>query len=433
MVAPVALSSGSSTASAAIEQTHRVDAVALSSSSSLPAAKIRQRHGAFVAMPDWSSPIVERLEWLTDTNTAYDGTEQRVKLREWPRRAIEFAFGAGGRMARELQSFLYGRGATEFLVPIWTDGAQLQADVVAGALSVNVTTTGFDYQVGAFLLIADNDGRFEAAEIAQKTASTVTLRQSFAATWPAGCTVYPARRARLPDSQGLRRFTGEFMTGRARVELQDVSQWPEATEATTYRGRPVLTEPSDWNGETGIELTRKLARLDFGTGVRAFDDESDQPEILQTHCWFLDTRTKIGAFRSWLYSRAGKFSAVWVPTWVPDLVLTANVGASGTALNVENIGYSRQVAARVHRRDIRIELTSGAVYFRRITAAVEASASSEVLTIDSALGVSITPAQVARISFVSLCRLDADGVELAWFTGSAARAATNMRAVGNDV
>lgn len=433
MVAPVLLSSGSSIASAAIKPTHLVDAVSLpDSSSSLPRSKIRQTYSTFIALPDWSSPIVERLDWLTDTNTAFDGTEQRIKLREWPRRAIDFAFGAGGRMARQLQAFLYGQGAREFLVPIWPDGAQLQADVVAGDLVVNTPTDGYDFQVGAYLVIVDDQGRFEAAEVAFVEPGVVTLRQTFAATWPAGCLVYPARRARFPDSQGLTRFTGEFILGRTRVELQDVSQWPTAVEATTYRGRPVLTTATDWTGNVEADFVRKLAAVDFGTGVRVFDDESDKPEIVQAHRWFLDSRTKIAAFRSWLYSRAGKFAAVWVPTWVNDLLMTSSLGAGGTSFNVENIGYTRQVGARMHRRDVRIELVSGAVYYRRITGSIEVDDDTETVSIDVALGVAVTPADVSRISFLSLCRLDADGVELAWFTGDAAQAATNMRATGNN-
>lgn len=203
MVAAVALSSGSSIESTAIEQTHRVDATEVASSASITAGKIRQRYATFIALPDWSSPIVERLDWLTDIKTAYDGTEQRIKLREWPRRSIEFAFGAGGRMARQLQAFLYGRGASEFLAPIWTDGQQLQAQVSAGDLVVNTPTAGYDFQVGAHLVIVDDDGRFEAAEVGDVDPGVVTLRQTFAETWPAGCRVYPARRARGPA--GIRR------------------------------------------------------------------------------------------------------------------------------------------------------------------------------------------------------------------------------------
>lgn len=382
---------------------------------------------------DWSETIVERLDWSTDVITAYDGTEQRIQLRQWPRRAIEFAFSAEGRQRRRLEAALYGWGARVWALPVWTDGQQLTADVEPGDLVLPAATTHRDFRAGGLVMLLAEDGRHEVVEIESVAASTLTLARPVIDAWPAGsCTIYPARTARLPSGHGLRRFSGEFAFGRVRMDLQDVSEWPSAVE-TTYRGRPVLTEAPDWTGAPDVEFTRKLAALDFGTGLRAYADESDKPEIVQAHRWFLDGRAKVAAFRSWLYARAGKFSAVWVPTWVNDLVMLSSIGAAGTSFTVENASYTRQIGARVHRRDVRIELVTGQVFYRRITGAAEVDDDTETISIDTALGVAVTPADVSRISFMSLCRLDGDGVELAWFTGDMAQAATNMRATGNDV
>jgi hypothetical protein len=384
-------------------------------------------------LANWREGIVERLDWNTETLTAFDGTEQRIKLREFPRRAIEFSFSAEGRQRRRLDAALYGWGARVWALPIWTDGQRLAADVAPGALSIPVATTDRDFAAGVLVMLLDDAGGYEVVEVEAVEADSLTLVRPILGTWPAGsCMVYPARPARLPNAHGLRRFTGDFAYGRVRMELQDLSDWPAAAEATTYRGLPVMLERPNWTADPELDYARKLAELDFGTGVRAFDDESDKPELLQSMRWFLDSRADVGAFRSWLYARAGKFKAIWVPTWMVDLVMLSNLGSGGVAFDVENIGYTRHIDARVHRRDLRIQLASGAVYYRRITAAVEVDADTETLTIDSALGVAITPADVVSISFMALCRLDADGVEIAWFTGDVAQAATNLRATGND-
>jgi hypothetical protein len=81
-------------------------------------------------------------------------------------------------------------------------------------------------------------------------------------------------------------------------------------------------------------------------------------------------------------------------------------------MTVEAAGLPR-LAAVQNRRDIRIELTAGAVYYRRIiSAAPGMSLAQEVVTLDSALGVAIAAAQVRRISFMALSRLDADEIEI---------------------
>lgn len=42
--------------------------------------------------PDWSSPVIERLTWLTDVLTAHNQSEQRRGLRGRPVRSFEYSF-----------------------------------------------------------------------------------------------------------------------------------------------------------------------------------------------------------------------------------------------------------------------------------------------------------------------------------------------------
>lgn len=390
---------------------------------------------AWTWAPNWGEPMVERLEWQTDTLVAYDGTEQRVKLRAYPRRAFEFSFGAQGRQRRRLDVAMYGWGARVWALPVWPDGQRLETSLLADELVVPVSTTNRDYTAGGLVMLLADDGTAEVVEIESVAAGSLTLVRGLLADWPAAsCMVYPARQARLPASHGFRRFTGDYVYGRVRFDLQDVSDWTAATE-TTYRGLPVLTERPNWVQDIDQTMFRKLAELDFGTGLRTFDDESGVPEILQSYRWFLDTREKLAAFRAWLYARAGKHGALWVPTWVEDLELVANVGAAATTIDVENVDYTKQVWATtaINRRDLRIELASGAVHYRRITGATEISTSVERLSIDAAIGVLVTPADVVSISFMGVARLDADGIEISYFTGDNAEVSHNLRAIGSSV
>jgi hypothetical protein len=390
---------------------------------------------AWTWAPNWGEPMIERLEWLTDTLVAFDGTEQRIQLREYPRRALEFSFGAQGKQRRRLDIALYGWGARGWALPFWPDGQRLEASLLIGDLVVPVSTTNRDFTAGGLVMLLADDGTSEVIEIESVAADSLTLARGVLRDWPAtSAVIYPVHLARLPASHGFQRFTHDYVDGRVRFDFQDASAWPAAVE-TNYRGLPVLTEKPNWVQDIDQTMIRKLSQLDYGTGQRAFDDESNLPEILQSYRWFLDTRTKIAAFRSWLYSRAGKAKAVWVPTWADDLQLAADAGAAATTIDVENVDYTKQIwpTPRLHRRDIRIELTSGAVYYRRITGAAEINTTIERLGIDSAVGVILTPATVRSISFLALARLDADGVEINWFTGDSAEAAHNLRATGNVV
>ena len=78
-------------------------------------------------------------------------------------------------------------------------------------------------------------------------------------------------------------------------------------------------------------------------------------------------------------------------------------------------------------------LGSGAAYNRRITGSSVISASVERLTIDSALGVAVQPADVALISFIDLMRHESDAVELHWWRCDVVEAALVLRGSRNDL
>ena len=82
---------------------------------------------------------------------------------------------------------------------------------------------------------------------------------------------------------------------------------------------------------------------------------------------------------------------------------------------------------------MRIQLTSGAVLYRRVMASANNGNGTETLTLDAALGVAVTPAQVAQVSFMGLCRSDSDQFEIGWWRSDYADVTTAWRARQHDV
>lgn len=384
--------------------------------------------------PNWDDSVVERIEWKTDIMEAYDGSEQRVQLRATPRRTWEFGIMTSGHLRRVLDSVLYGWGARAFALPVWVDGSGLTQAIAAGSSVMHCATDDRDYAVGGLAIVLSEAGDYEVGEIQSIASGQITMTRPFASSWPQGTMAYPVRKARLPDRHGIARFTGDVVYAPGlRFESEDeASAWPAAT-ATLYRAFPVMVERPNWVDDITAEYQRKLSVLDFGMGKRSVVDESGVPVPIQSHRWLLDTRARLSAFRSWLYARAGRAKAVWVPTWSYDLVVVAQIGSSATSVDVEFCGYSTMIKAGRQRRDIRIVLKSGSEYYRRITGATAISATVERLTIDSALGVTVEASDVDMISYMQLFRLDSDGVEIAYFTGDSAESAVTLRGIANDL
>jgi hypothetical protein len=313
------------------------------------------------------------------------------------------------------------------------DGSNLGAPVTAGDSTITVDTSDLDYIAGGMAIIMTDSDTYEIVEIDTVGANSLTLSSVALQSWTTSARIYPLRTARLPDTVQLRRFTGGVSYGRLRWQCQDVSDYTPATEATTHQGYPVLTSKPNWIEDIESDVLRKLAWLDTRSGQITVDDEAGIPFYLHSHRWLLDGRDEITDFRKWLYARKGRLTAFWLPTWSEDMVLTATVGALSPNIDIEHINYTKQATQGIGRRDIRIELVNGSVYYRRIEGSVEVDSSTERLTLDSALGVEVAPGDVRMISFMALGRLDADAAEIRWWTWDVAEAALNVRTIGNDI
>ena len=375
---------------------------------------------------NWQTPIIERLEFKTDVLLAYDGSEQRIALRQSPRRYFEFGFLVPTLLERQkIEAAISANGSQAWDLPIWTDSTPCTGAVSNGAITVNVDTIGRDFVAGGKALLLAANGNTLIINISTLTTTQLNLSSAVVGSWPIETSVIPLRTAYLEQSQQISRFTGSAIYGVVRFLCDDISTWPTATE-TEYRNYPVLTTPSNWSQDLTLDYQRKMQMIDFGVGGIYRDDESSLPVFIQSHHFVLDSRQKITDFRKFLYSRRGRLNALWIPTFMPDL---AFVALSSVYLDVVNIGYATLYNQAINRRDIRIELSNGDIYYRRIVASAVISNSVERLTLDDTLPSS----DIEKISFMMFGRLDTDAIELAWSYGDYVDVKLNFRSVNNDV
>lgn len=389
---------------------------------------------AWTVPPDWSRGVLERLEWRTDVMTAHDGSEQRVAIRQLPRRSFEFEFWTDSQqLRRKLEALLWNWGALVWALPIWTDGTTLSAAATAGDTTVSVvSTSNRDFIEGGLAVFITDALTFEVAEILSVGSTSLVLARQLERGWSDATRVYPARTAYLQDHQPLRRWTHENLHEVARFTLTDDSECTPLSE-TTYRSFPVLEQVPVWAQDISADYARKVAVIDFGNGGMRYDDEAGIPTVVQSHQWTLDGKAQIAAFRAFLYARRGKYSGLWVPSFLPDLRPVGGIAGGGATIDVEHCFYTLHLAMAKNRRDIRILLNDGTVYYRRITAAQELSASVERLTVDTPAPSSIALSDINRISFMTLSRMDSDGVELQWSHDDVVESTALWRSTNNDV
>ncbi len=203
---------------------------------------------------------------------------------------------------------------------------------------------------------------------------------------------------------------------------------------TQYRGYPVLEQRPDEREDLTREIQRLLLELDNDVALPRRTDTAGRAFPVLQHRWQLEGRAPRSAFRSLLYALCGRQKALWVPTHGADLTLLATVTATASTLDVANVGYTRFTVAAGGRRDLRIELIDGTVFHRAVLGATEVDPHSERLVLDQTLGREVLPRQVARLCWMTLCRLDQDEIEILHETDSEglATSAVKFRGVRDD-
>lgn len=381
---------------------------------------------------NWIQPVVERLEWLTDILPAYDGSEQRRKLRAWPRISYEFTFDAQDGARRLLENVVYGWGGRIWALPIWPDIQVLTEPLLAGATVIPSATAGRDFHLDGLAVLIGDSGTPESVEVDAIAADSITLQRPLVSSWPVGTRLYPARTARMEDPRGWGRMTRNYVRGLVRFKTVEEIEAAVASEAV-YRDYPVMTYRPNWREAPEIDYQRKLATLAFGTGRDSVTDEAELALPMHTWRWTMLTREDVIAFREWIYARAGRAKAIWLPTWSDDLVLADEVAPSAVNIDFQAAGLAHFAQAGVHRTDVRIELTNGTVLYRRLSNFVTVDDATERATMNSIFGITVTPAMIESISWMHLVRLDTDSIEITWHHAGVAEATIIMKGPRNGV
>lgn len=404
--------------------------------SAAPSAGLRitgNRIVPWTFVPNWAEPVVEQLHWLTDVLASPRGGEQRRSLRIAPRRSLQAQILAEGAERALLDLALAGWGRRVWAVPVWPDVQRLPTALAAGAVRIDCATTDFDFRAGGLAMLRGESAfDSEAVEILAIDATGLDLKRATQTAWPAGTRLYPVRSARLAELPQATRRTARLWQAGVRFDMAEPADWAPALPLTLYRGCPVFTRAPDEARDLTRDYERLIQELDPGPSLPAVTDTAGNGFVLQEHRWLLAGRAERSAWRALMYGLRGQARPVWVPTHAHDLVPVAAI--AGSTLTVERVGYARFGVGTWGRRDIRIELRDGTVLHRRVTGASESGA-TEALVLDADVGAPIDAEQVARISYMALCRLASDEIEIEHLTDSdgLARAAVTWRGVHDDL
>lgn len=384
--------------------------------------------------PRYEAPLVESMAFLTDVIEAVDGKEQRIALRKNPRQGLEVTYLLDLTERQRFQNLLMEWQGNAFAVPVWHEELFTTAAASASATSVSVqSTANVDLRVGGMGVVFESPTKFDVIVISAVTSTTVSFTTTpLTFSYSAGASVVPVRVAFLVDAvrggraiNNLERFEASFL-----VDDNDTGALTaDTTGWSTYLGKVLLDDCNVLDSEIPFELSQRVTRVDSATGVVSQSSRWDKNKRVHQKGFGAHDRAEITKLKRLLLALRGRQKSFWIPTFIDDLTVVANLTSGSSTMDVENVGYVRFVQNREPKRTFKITFTDGTSAVRVVQSSTLISATVERLTLDTTWGSTKTPAEVRRVQFYELVRFDADELNLEFKRAGNARLLAPVRQV----
>lgn len=371
-------------------------------------------HPVWPFPPNWESGILERLEWFNDLLTSETDVEQRIARRLTPRRTLEASFLITAEKRQQFDAFMSGYGSSVFAIPLWYEMTRLQSSAASGTDLLTLDTRWREYEAGDYMMVrAPNSLKWEAIQILAKTDTSLQLISNLENSWPAGTFCYPMKIARFLGPVQTRKKTGNTIQFSAVFTLAEIapnsSIWMSVLD---YRGTSIIEHAPDDSEDLTSQYNRRLQIFDEELGLREVLDPALKGNDSVQYRWTIVGAQKREELRRILYYLAGRRKAIWVPTFMDDLVLAAPITAFDTTIQIKNVGFSDHLQIEPSKRDIRIALRDGYLIMRRIVSSIVSSSDVETLALDAPIFFDVPLSDVGNISFMACRRMDQDSVEI---------------------
>jgi hypothetical protein len=397
-------------------------------------------YAAFPYTHDFASPLIERLVRSTEVVETKDGGEERSGQSDKTRRRYTYEIPImDAHSRRRLKALLRKNQKLPIVWPTATDATELTEAVSPGSsVAIPIDTQYMDYDIGGRAILSTSETVFEAIEIEDMDGESVTAK-TVQNEWPIGTTLQPAKRAVVQQDISLTSITDDTqdLTLTADLLVEDIATSPNRITPytpTLYRGVEVF-DPFEFGlndtSEAAEDDSHMMSQvMDTGTGIFRVDYDQEFAKEGIGYTFFLDGRELISRWLGWFEARAGRLNNLWVPTMVSDvgeIVSMSDSPAPHVIINEST--YTEDYALHPSRVDICFVQTDDTIIHRHITVA-ERDGDEETLTVSAGLiGIEDT---TEYLCFLLMCRLDADEVELAWFTNDLVKATVKFREIPKE-
>lgn len=364
-------------------------------------------------------PIVETWEWLTDIIRSADGSEQRISVRNQPRRTIEGNILIRDDVDREEQlRRWYELMASTTVIPFYQYATKITQDGGPPDTKIYFDPAKTDVRDGEKVIIYhrqdDTSFPLELTTVESDGATLDPLTYNVYA----GDLIAPAFNCRLENRSGVQmtQVAGQLRLRAQTAEYRADFDRPDSTATiTTHDGIDVMDRVPSANSYVDEIVDIDPIVIDNESGVVDRSSTWLHASIDGRRIWRFNRKTnptEMDYWRDFLTARHGRRVSFLMPTWREDLFLDSNPSAGSLQFEVTGLDYHNRYSSFDTYKRFQLINPSGEIIYRTVDYTESSAGGITTITLTSALPVDASWASGFTISFLNRVRLNSDTVTL---------------------
>lgn len=390
----------------------------------LPVVIVGNRAVVLPATPE--VPVKETWKWLTDIQTTYSGSEQRIGLREVPRRSLstDLVFDTEAECREQYKTLLSAVG--RLFIPYFQYNATVTVDAAAGDTVLAFDTSKVDLRDDDYVLLVSRDSSV-LIQLDSIGGSSVTTKAPLGSDVKKGTRVIAIYASILPNNLTLSRLA---VNNRATMSLSSDATYPRATHqrpgstATlnsldgyyVLERRPLVDGEMDYEFDTGQEI------LDSNTGLFDVESNWDFTKVESTfqfkarrlgidECSGMTGPQEMDYWRLFTDEMKGSLNNFLLCTFRTDQIPAETVGLGADSMVFVGSSYTDNFWPALAYHYIAIETEAG-THYAKVTGAGKNLAGNSTISFTPSLPSSPGWSNVSHVSYLLKQRIVDDTVNL---------------------
>lgn len=375
---------------------------------------------------DWSTQPEMSIQYLTEVIESFDGTEQRIALRDTPRTSLNYMYSMTDAQQYQFDNKL-ATSTGSMIVPLWPMQCQVSRPVHPGDTSIVLEAINAHVEASDTLMISEGD-KSEVVSIESVVGRTVTLKTLVKTTFSTSAVVIPARIAHPSDESNSTSFLRGFDQHTISYDLDEtqIQKPAPVDDFERLNSRPIFPFHPDRSKDVTTQYNRLRETLDPVIGARSIYSRTKGTVkvIGQTFTFFSESeRQRFEDFAELMNGAQGEF---YIDGPGQAFELSEDIVVPTYKIKIKSSGYTNFSYSNSLAQIVAIKLYNGTTIYRTILNATGNADGTETITTKE-LTNNLSTSDIETVVPLYLARFDSDEFRYIFDTSEVSTITKNIR------